>query len=108
MTNVISKNLGEALSGKCFHSLTKDKDKIHWQGVVVGQAEPGWYLVRLFSWLSGNPTQMTLVRFEEMVDWIFYADSDEMNFSWKHGVASKYRADQDLTETIDFLDGGRP
>jgi hypothetical protein len=82
------------LLGHFFHSIGKDTGKVEWQGVVVGNPEPGWYLVQLFEWGMGEPNVRRLVRVEDMADWILYEDAETMKFSWEQGLAregGKYR-----------------
>ena len=66
-----------SLTGQCFHTFKDDKP--HWQGVVIGNPEPGWYLVQLCEWLNGNPSTRRIVRIEDMSKWVFYKDSEQMN-----------------------------
>jgi hypothetical protein len=73
------------LVGKYFHSL-KD-GQVHWQGTVLGTPEPGWYLVQLFEWIMGEPSNQGLVRFTDMAEWLFYENADQMKFSYEHGMA---------------------
>jgi hypothetical protein len=75
--------------GTFFHEIRGDY--IGWQGVIVANPRPGWYLVQLFSWIMGEPTNQRLVHFDNMKDWMFYPDGEAMRFSWQHGVASRYR-----------------
>lgn len=41
-----------SLVGMFFHSVSKESGYIEWQGVVIGNPEPGWYLLQLFSWIQ--------------------------------------------------------
>jgi hypothetical protein len=70
----------EKLVGKYFHSASEN-NKIEWQGVVIGEPHSGWYLVQLFEWASGEPTEQRLVPIEKMIGWLFYPDVDAMKFS---------------------------
>ena len=72
----------EKLVGKYFHS-ANETNKIEWQGVVIGEPHPGWYLVQLFEWASGDPSVQRLVPIEKMISWVFYPDADAMTGS-KH------------------------
>jgi len=76
-----------ALVNQFFHSIDPVEKKVHWQGVVVGNPEPGWYLIQLFEWLMGGPSNRALVRIEDMKGWLFYGSAEEMQFSYEHGVA---------------------
>jgi hypothetical protein len=82
-TEMSGKPETEKLLGKYFHSVNED-NKIEWQGVVIGEPHPGWYLVQLFEWTSGEPTVQRLVPIEKMVGWLFYPDADAMTFGSKH------------------------
>lgn len=73
------------LVGQYFHSL-KD-GKIHWQGLVIGNPEPGWYLLQLYEWLGGSPNVQQLKRIEEMSDWLFYDSAEDLQFSHDSGLA---------------------
>jgi hypothetical protein len=84
------------LVGSFFHTV-KDGN-LEWQGYVVENPEPGWYLVQLYEWLMGDESHRTLVRIETMQDWMFYANSDAMNFSFKYGSARKYAREADNAE----------
>jgi len=69
----------EQLVGKYFHS-TNETDKIEWQGLVIGEPQPGWYLVQLFEWNSGETTVQRIVPIEKMMSWLFYPDAQAMTF----------------------------
>jgi hypothetical protein len=69
----------EMLVGKYFHS-ANGNDKVEWQGVVIGEPHPGWYLVQLFDWTSGEPSVQRLVPVEKMVAWLFYPHRAAMTF----------------------------
>jgi hypothetical protein len=64
------------LIGKHFFSIENKKPK--WQGIVIGQPQPGFYLVQLFDWLMGKPGVQKLVPIAEMRTWFFYENADEM------------------------------
>jgi len=74
----------EKLVGKYFHS-ANENDKVEWQGVVVEEPHPGWYLVQLFDWTSGEPSVQRLVPIEKMTAWLFYPDRAAMKSSSKYG-----------------------
>jgi hypothetical protein len=81
-----------AFVGQCFHSV--ENKEICWQGMVIGNPEPGWYLVQLYEWLMGSPNVQRLVRIEDMQDWMFYDDNDQMVYSYEYGAAKHYKARQ--------------
>jgi hypothetical protein len=72
----------EKLVGKYFHS-ANETNKIEWQGVVIGEPRPGWYLVQLFEWSSGELDVQRLVPIEKMIGWLFYPDAAAMTFGSK-------------------------
>jgi hypothetical protein len=89
----IEKNDPEtSLVGQCFHSI--NNGTIEWQGMVIGNPEPGWYLVQLYEWLQGAPNVQRLVRFESMQDWFFYDDHEQLIYSYEHGTAKHFTARQ--------------
>jgi hypothetical protein len=51
--------------------------------VVIGELQPGWYLVQLFEWTSGEPTVQRLVPIEKMIGWLSYPDAEAMTFRSK-------------------------
>lgn len=84
-----------AMVGCFFHSVNKETGRVDWQGEILGNPEPGWYLVQLFEWLLGQNSCRMLVKFEDMTGWLFYEDADAMRYSWDYGTArpgSKYQA----------------
>jgi hypothetical protein len=70
----------EKLVGKYFHS-ANENNKVEWQGVVIGEPHPGWYLVQLLEWASGEPSVQRLVPIEKLIGWVFYPDRDAMTSS---------------------------
>ena len=79
------------LVGQYFHSI-KD-GQIKWQGVVLSNPEPGWYLIQLIEWMHGTPNLRRLIRIDEMSEWYFYPDSDTMIFEYDHGAAWHKRSE---------------
>jgi hypothetical protein len=77
----------EKLVGKYFRS-ANETNKVEWQGVVIGEPHPGWYLVQLFEWGSGELADQRLVPIEKMIGWSFYPDTDAMTSGSK---PSQYR-----------------
>lgn len=79
-----------SLTGLWFHSFAPDRSDgllppVQWQGRVVGPADGGWYLVQLYSWADGRPTNMCLVDLADMARWNFYEDNESMVFNYDHG-----------------------
>ena len=75
------------LLGQFFHSIGKENGQVEWQGVVIGNPEPGWYLLQLFEWLMGEPNVRRLVRIEDMGNWLFYENAEAMQVSYEEGCA---------------------
>jgi len=72
----------EEVVGKYFHS-ANETNKVEWQGVVIGEPHPGWYLVQLLDWSSGEPSVQRLVPIEKMIGWLFYPDAEAVTFRSK-------------------------
>lgn len=97
------------LVGQFFHSIGKDTGKVEWQGEVIGNPEPGWYLLQLFEWLMGEPNVRHLVRIEDMRDWLFYQDVETMDHSYKYGAARAGGPFRDRVPGFDDAEqGGEP
>ena len=77
----------ETLVGQYFHSI--EDGYLQWQGTVIGNPEPGWYLLQLFAWGMGEPCVRRLVHISDMKDWLFYAGLDDMKYSHDYGVARR-------------------
>lgn len=69
----------DVLVGLWFHSyeIGNSGEEINWQGKVLGRADRS-YLVQLFSWWTGEPTDQVLVRDGDMRRWKFYPTSLKM------------------------------
>ena len=76
----------EKLVGKYFRSVD-EANKVKWQGAVIAEPHSGWYLVQLFEWGSGTPTEQRLVPIEKMIGWSFYPDTDAMMSSSQRSLA---------------------
>jgi hypothetical protein len=63
------------LVGKFFHTFVDGK--LSWQGVVTAEPAPGYFLVRLFEWLCGHPSDEELVPIAQMVGWKFYDSAED-------------------------------
>jgi hypothetical protein len=73
--------------GSYFHTWTKDdggQRVMHWQGVVLAEPRLGTYLVQIFSWADGRPTERHLVDFDDLRAWTLYPDGDEMEIAYGH------------------------
>ena len=82
----VSSKARNPLTGQYFHSVNQ-KGVIEWQGQVVGNPEPGWYLIQLYEWLCGEPSVRRLMCIHEMQSWLFYESAEAMIFSYEHGTA---------------------
>ena len=80
----------EKVVGKYFQS-ADETNKIEWQGIVIGEPHPGWYLVQLFDWASGDPSVQRLVPIQKMVSWSFYPSAD--------ALAGSQRSQHQIKET---------
>ena len=76
------------LEKKYFHSFC-DEGYVKLQGQVLGHSQDGYYLIQLFSWMSGDPSNCELVHFSSMAGWMFYCTAEEMIFSMDHGPAKR-------------------
>ena len=65
------------LTNKWFHSCVNEK--IEWQGHIIGKVKEGVYLVQLFSWIDGSPTNQAFTKMEDMIDWQLYDTNEDMN-----------------------------
>ena len=67
---------GEKIEKKWFHSFKNGK--IVWQGQVLSKESNNTFLVQLYSWIDGMPTNQHLVFLSEMKNWRFYNSDKEM------------------------------
>jgi len=77
----------DPLAGMFFHSFKSD-GALEWQGTVADRISDDAYLVRLFSWATGDPTTHHVVKLETMVGWTFYDNADH----WKRSGDELSRA----------------
>lgn len=54
------------------------ESELGWQGQILSMPSSEVYLVQLYSWLDGEPSQQRFVKFADMLEWQFYATDDEM------------------------------
>lgn len=66
-----------SLDGLYFH--TFQNGERNWQGKVIGQVnnQPFIYKVQLYSWLTGNETDVKFVDWRHMQDWVFYTNYED-------------------------------
>lgn len=94
MNNGKHRQPASPLIGQLFHSVDPKTGQIEWQGEVVGELQPGWYLVQIFDWIAGEPSVRRIVPMKSMVHWLFYPNREAAIYSWTHGTAhpgSKYQ-----------------
>jgi hypothetical protein len=77
--------------GKHFHSFDTE-GCVAWQGRIVGNPEPGWYLVQLYEWMLGHESIQKLVQIADMAAWDFYESQDDMLFAYEE--RHKHRAEK--------------
>jgi len=75
---------GEELGGLFFHGFDSQGRPV-WQGIVIRRIHDDYYLVRLFSWLTGELTDMRLVPLSWMTGWRFYASEEQMKEAYERG-----------------------
>lgn len=84
-----------SLIGKWFHSWATEScghRLIEWQGQVIGQANESVYVVQLYNWLMGMPSNQKLVDLDTMIDWTFYDDHKDMRDSYNSYYCSRLKA----------------
>ena len=62
---------------------------LSYQGKVLSQPYPGWFLVQYYDWIMGAPNDIRLFKIEEMSAWFFYDDVE----IWRH-AAKEYWPDK--------------
>ena len=67
----------KTLEGKFFHTFI-DK-QIEWQGYIISEPKNDFFLVQLFDWILGEPSNQKLVNINDMLSWNFYDSVEEMN-----------------------------
>lgn len=79
-----------SIVGHFFHSFDPDTRHIVWQGQVLAQVGPGYYLVQLYEWLTGGAGVRRLVRIDDMLEWTLFDDEEE----WRQVAATHLRANK--------------
>ena len=77
----------KALVDKFFHTF-KD-GRVEWQGYIVSEPHPGFFLIQLFEWVTGEASCQKLVRIDKMMDWDFYDTDIEMNDTYERNWKNK-------------------
>lgn len=74
----------EGLVGSFFHVL--ENNEIIWQGIVVGEPQPGWYLCELIDCVPGAKVMQRVFPiasfFDEGWEWRFYDDINVMQSAY--------------------------
>jgi hypothetical protein len=73
-------NANKSIVGLWFHSI-KD-GSIEWQGRIVKSVENDCYIIQLYSWIDGYPTDQKMVLFSDMQNWNFYRTDKDMRRAW--------------------------
>ena len=93
---------------KFFHSFRRAEDGCmvaRWQGQIVASAGEGRYVVQLYEWLIGSPTDTVFVTLDQMVEeeWVFYEEQEDWNNAIEYGLgkagASRRHWDQHIEKT---------
>ncbi len=82
------------LIGKYFHSFTNDGG-FKWQGKIVGQINNGAYVVQLFEWFLGQDSVKTIVKIDDMYDWVIYETDEDMREAYSSKQAKPMRHEND-------------
>lgn len=85
--SMIDKPQPACLVGKWFLQF-KGKD-LGWQGEILAMPRAETYLVQLFSWLDGGPTDQVFVKLEDMTEWKFYDTIGDMKFAAEYRYSPK-------------------
>lgn len=67
----------KSLEGKFFHFF-KD-NKVEWQGYIVSEPKDGYFIIQLFDWILGYPSNQKLIKIDDMIGWNLYDTDEEMN-----------------------------
>ena len=76
-------NSGLGLVSRFFHM---EADSRGWQGRVLENLGSERFLVQLYSWLDGTPSDQVIVSLEDMLGWTFYDDAEDWRYAVEHGA----------------------
>lgn len=82
------------LINKFFHSFHAD-GTLNWQGHIEESCGDGFFLVQLFEWISGSPSNMKLVHIQSMDEWNLYNSAEEMNEEFNRKLQYRAKAAKD-------------
>jgi hypothetical protein len=69
-----------SIVGMFFHSY--ENNAICWQGQILRELKDGSFLVQLYSWINGCPTDQKIVSMSDIKDWSFYSSDEEMRYAY--------------------------
>lgn len=72
------------LVGKWFHNFGEDGSTLKHQGCVLGQVGDGVFLVQLYDFVMGGPSDLKLFKLDEMLRWTFYVDDEDMRDAYQN------------------------
>ncbi|HLX62065.1 MAG TPA: hypothetical protein VKX17_12355 [Planctomycetota bacterium] len=85
-------NNPDGLNGLYFHTFEKsgqNKGIIENQGQIVAAIGASFYVVQLFSFATGLPTNKKLVPIDEMTSWKFYDNIEELKLAYEKAPRPK-------------------
>lgn len=72
---------------KCFLSFSNDEQtQVQWQGVIEDRLDEKHFVVQFFSWIDGGYTNKRIVTIDEMKNWKFYLDDEDMRRAYEHSI----------------------
>lgn len=83
-TEQVETIIGAFFLSRCLRGDSPPCPSVQWQGQVLGQPNPGIYLVQLYEWLTGGASDQQLVRVEDMVGWSFYRHPEDWRYAADH------------------------
>ena len=83
----------DGLVGKFFHTFN-EQGQLKWQGLITGEPASGYFLVQVFEWIVGSPSDKRLIDVSQMVGWTFYDDADDWREEANRKTERAERADR--------------
>ena len=70
--------------GLWFHSF--GDNGLEWQGKITQEVNPGYYLIVVLDWVTGDYGSCRLIQIADMLSWWFYESAEEMRtaFEFQH------------------------
>jgi len=81
--------MSDRLVGTFFH--TYENESIQYQGQVLSRVSGLTYLVQLYEWLLGTPSEQRIESAENMAAWKFYDAADDWRYEYELYVSRKAR-----------------